>query len=221
MMFPAIKRFKKRLSRAVEPVLRRKLPVMWVSPSGFPVLQDAFRLAENAIDVKVLKNRLRFSLRELQDQISEQGQRTGILPNFIHSLDAAHLVKTVNLARCKGVTDINTIHDSYATHACDMDILSQCIRDAFCEVYPSNENRLEQFERWCVALAGSTHDDGSSDSVGVVRTDAERALIGLARRWAPVDSEPVPPKGTVAKDKAPDTTEDWIDQVRQSEYFFT
>jgi DNA-directed RNA polymerase len=38
-------------------------------------------------------------------------------PNFVHSLDSAHLVKTVLAANRQGITDVVTVHDCFACHA--------------------------------------------------------------------------------------------------------
>ena len=50
-------------------------------------------------------------------------------PNFIHAIDAAHLVQTVNTAaQFFKIDDILTVHDCYACHAADADDLHQAIR---------------------------------------------------------------------------------------------
>jgi DNA-directed RNA polymerase len=72
-----------------------------------------------------------------------------IAPNFVHSLDAAHLVRVVNACAADGINDILTVHDSFAVHAPHAVQLNQIIRremgmmyqayDACClqENYPS------------------------------------------------------------------------------------
>lgn len=215
--FPAIHNFKRRLSTSIEPVLRQGIPVMWVAPSGLPVLQDAFKLTRHDFDVKVLDHRLRYVLRHLKDDISKQGQRTGILPNFIHSVDASHLVRTVNLARSRGVTSVSCIHDSFGTHACDMAVLSQCIRDAFVETHPPGIDRLAAFEVWCDKLAAAAaHSDGEQRTNG--SSTLAGKLLDLAQKWGSGAHE-----GAVAKRGSESPSgfkDDWIERVRDSEYFF-
>ena len=49
-------------------------------------------------------------------------------PNLIHAMDATHLMMTVNDLASRGVTDIITVHDSFACGIGDMDELSACLR---------------------------------------------------------------------------------------------
>lgn len=62
----------------------------------------------------------------------------GIAPNFVHSLDAAHLMTTVTAAKHAGITDVAVIHDSFATHASNMDALSSLLRRTFVDLYEGN-----------------------------------------------------------------------------------
>jgi DNA-dependent RNA polymerase len=35
------------------------------------------------------------------------------VPNFIHSLDASHLIRVVPAARAEGISDVTVVHDSF------------------------------------------------------------------------------------------------------------
>jgi DNA-directed RNA polymerase len=61
--------------------------------------------------------------------------RNGIAPNFIHSLDSCHLFKTVNASRKQGIRAFQVIHDSYGTHACDVEDLARIVKDEFVRIY--------------------------------------------------------------------------------------
>jgi DNA-directed RNA polymerase len=65
----------------------------------------------------------------------------GIAPNFIHSLDATHLVMTT----CKLPKDLNlcVIHDSFATHATDIETLRGILKGTFVELY-DGRNYLQE-----------------------------------------------------------------------------
>jgi DNA-directed RNA polymerase len=60
---------------------------------------------------------------------------TAISPNFIQSMEGAHLVKTV--ISFKG--DIVPIHDSFGTHACDVTELHCVLREQFVSLYEDND----------------------------------------------------------------------------------
>lgn len=61
----------------------------------------------------------------------QKNHNKGFSPNFIHALDATHLFMTVNALKEKNISDIITVHDSFATHANDVTLLSDTLREAF------------------------------------------------------------------------------------------
>jgi len=70
-------------------------------------------------------------------------QANAVSPNFIHSLDAAALMLTVEMASNEGVEMFGMVHDSYATLAADAAILAACTRQAFVRLYSGDV--LEDF----------------------------------------------------------------------------
>jgi DNA-directed RNA polymerase len=61
---------------------------------------------------------------------SKRKQAQGCAPNAIHSLDAAHLIMTVDACSDKSV-HVTTVHDSFGTLLADMDILFEEVRTQF------------------------------------------------------------------------------------------
>jgi DNA-directed RNA polymerase len=70
--------------------------------------------------------------------------RFAISPNFVHSCDAAHLVRTVNLAKENNINHLAMVHDSFACHATDTPALREILRHAFVQVH-SETNPLRTF----------------------------------------------------------------------------
>lgn len=111
------------------------LPVRWVTPSGL-LVQQAYRVAEGkSLDFDVAGRRYRMILNITGHKINKQAQKNGISPNFIHSLDAAHMMRTVNYCLDVGMKDFCMIHDSYGAHAADAEELSYQLRRAFVDQY--------------------------------------------------------------------------------------
>lgn len=110
-------------------------PIYWVTPSGFVVRH--FYGLDRMVRCKILLDGERYTLSraERTAKLSVKEQLQGISPNFIHSLDAAALVKCLIKARAGGVRSVMTVHDAYGTHAANMWPLSRFIRDAFVEVH--------------------------------------------------------------------------------------
>jgi len=65
---------------------------------------------------------------------SKHKQSQGASPNAIHSLDAAHLMLTVN--KCD--FSVTTIHDSYGALLADVDKLFVNVRESFVDLYASD-----------------------------------------------------------------------------------
>ncbi|MCO5597930.1 hypothetical protein L7F22_052016 [Adiantum nelumboides] len=55
-------------------------------------------------------------------------------PNFIHSLDATHMFLTALECQSAELT-FASVHDSYWTHACDIETMSDIIRDTFVRLH--------------------------------------------------------------------------------------
>jgi DNA-directed RNA polymerase len=115
-------------------VSKAGVPTGWTTPLGFRVLQPY--LKSRGKRIKVLFNgTVHFlSLTFEGDDIHSNEQSLGVSPNFVHSLDATHMMMTVN--RLAPVTDsFAMIHDSFGVHACDVDELHYALRDEFIKLY--------------------------------------------------------------------------------------
>lgn len=77
-------------------------------------------------------------VREVLDSTRSQAMANAISPNFVHALDAAHLTFTARRMRQDGLAMV-AIHDSFGTHAGDVDRMHECIREAFVELYTEHD----------------------------------------------------------------------------------
>lgn len=125
------------------------LPVHWVTPSGFNVLQSYKATEGKRLDLVVLGQRYQLMFSVELEKLDKRRQASGISPNFVHSLDAAHLTRTVDYCLAAGITSFAMVHDSYGTHAGDADTLSHLLRRAFVDQYSGNvlADFLEQIRK--------------------------------------------------------------------------
>lgn len=115
-----------------------ELPLQWTSPSGLPVLQDYRKTESRRIDTFFSNIRFRRQYQESTNQVDTRKQANGVAPNFVHSADAAHLVATINRCLDRGMLDFCMVHDSYGTHAGNVEALQQELREAFINQYADN-----------------------------------------------------------------------------------
>ncbi len=112
------------------------LPIAWTAPTGFPVVQKYYNL--NSYKVKTALGERRQAVRLTKEDFTrfdKARQVNGISPNYVHSLDAAALHKTICTAHRFGLTDFAMIHDSYGVLAPDVDVLSASLRRVFVEMF--------------------------------------------------------------------------------------
>lgn len=113
-----------------------KLPLIWQTPVGFPVRQEYKEPNMKRIDTYLHgKFKITSSLCVNEKGINKRRQVSGVSPNFVHSMDAAMLVRTVVGMQRNNVTSLAMVHDSYGTHASDIPLLNEVLRSAFVEVH--------------------------------------------------------------------------------------
>ena len=127
-------------------------PLIWVTPTGFPVYQGTNKIKVRRVRTH-LGGDLQMQIGDFTDELDPRKQASGSAPNFVHSMDASHLMLTALLARDNGVCDLAVIHDSYGTYACDTDVLHRSIRSAFVELYQHSDT-LADFREQQVSRAG-------------------------------------------------------------------
>lgn len=107
--------------------------VTWMTPSGFPVVQEYRKNDCETVNTKLLGQRLRTDLLKPfeERQIDLKKSKTAAAPNLVHSLDAALLHKVF----ANWDKPFTVIHDCVLGRSCDMDDMGTAIRDQFVEIY--------------------------------------------------------------------------------------
>ncbi|KAK4257580.1 hypothetical protein QN277_007149 [Acacia crassicarpa] len=121
-----------------------KQAVRWTTPLGLPVVQPYCKTERHLV-----RTSLQFlALRREADAVDVRKQRTAFPPNFVHSLDGSHMMMTALACRDAGLRFAG-VHDSFWTHACDVEKMNQILREKFVELYssPILENLLEDFQK--------------------------------------------------------------------------
>lgn len=138
-MMPGPRQAMKWLQDAASEMVKLNRPVTWTCPNGF-LAQQAYRVASmKRVACFVLGSRIQMNIK-LGDKPKLDGKKQvqAFSPNFVHSLDAAALTGTVAQGAAQGLTHFAVVHDSYGTHACDVETLQNCIRNVFVRMYSGN-----------------------------------------------------------------------------------
>ena len=132
-------------------------PLIWTSPIGLPVVHAYDQYNINRVRIFLYDKTIQPSEATQKSKVTDDGsvyncimvnlrttpkgtldkmkQRNAAAPNFIHSLDASHLMFTVLAGLDEGIEDFMLIHDSFATHAADTERFSYLIREQFVAMY--------------------------------------------------------------------------------------
>ncbi|KAJ4810591.1 DNA-directed RNA polymerase [Rhynchospora pubera] len=142
-MFQAARGIMSWLATCAKVITTENEPVRWTTPLGLPVVQP-YRISKS---IRIATSLQQLSIKGDGDKVSKQKQRTAFPPNFVHSLDSSHMMMTASACQSAGLTFAG-VHDSYWTHACDVDTMNRILREKFVELYdiPILENLLKEFE---------------------------------------------------------------------------
>ncbi len=119
-------------------------PVRWTSPLGIEIEQPYRNSTTH--DVRTILQRLKVNRRDQQCPVSVGRQVRGFAPNFVHSLDASHLMCTAIVCRDAGI-HFAGVHDAGWSHAVDADRLGRIEREQFIQIHerPALETLAEDF----------------------------------------------------------------------------
>jgi len=129
------------------------LPLMWVTPSGFPILHAYWQVKYRRVKTQILGQVIRPRIKEDTDKIDSRKQGAGISPNWTHGQDAAHLMLSISSClQYRPGMSFAMIHDSYGTHAADAPLLAEILREEFVGIYKEDQ-LLKFYTQTCNALS--------------------------------------------------------------------
>ncbi|KAI0132665.1 DNA-directed RNA polymerase [Xylariales sp. AK1849] len=106
--------------------------IVWTTPLRMPVVQPYRRNGVRTIST-VLQD-LNLTLPERSDPVNRRKQLQAFPPNFIHSLDATHMLLSALECDELGLS-FAAVHDSFWTHAADIDVMNRVLRDSFIRIH--------------------------------------------------------------------------------------
>lgn len=119
---------------------KAQMPIVWKTPDGFIAYQEYTLPNMKRLELTFGKERIVLSVdADLKEKLDSRKQANGIAPNFVHSLDAAHLRRTVNSCGRAGIGAFSLIHDSYGTHACNAPLMARILREEFFLMYVDHD----------------------------------------------------------------------------------
>ncbi|KAI3316606.1 DNA-dependent RNA polymerase [Xylariaceae sp. AK1471] len=124
---------KKKSIAAMEELLNQfRSTIVWTTPLRMPIVQP-YRKSGSRVIPTCLQD-LTLQIPERSDPVNRRKQLQAFPPNFIHSLDASHMLLSALECDEMGLT-FAAVHDSFWTHAADIDVMNRVLRDAFVRIH--------------------------------------------------------------------------------------
>jgi len=207
-----LKECARRISRSLGPKdfldkkPKRTLPflstVVWTTPLGLPVCQPYRKV--NTKEISTLISNILLTDPNSIGPVNGRKQMSAFPPNYIHSLDASHMLKSA-IACSKAGLAFASVHDSFWTHPCDVDVMNVILREAFIRMHQGDlikQLRDEFLERYkgYYYLADDTNNEAQIDTTDIVSESmTEEEIFSQVRKksgktWKPLEFPPIPEK---------------------------
>ncbi|KAF8773555.1 DNA-directed RNA polymerase like protein [Argiope bruennichi] len=177
-------------------------PLEWVTPLGLPVIQPYHKeitLKSGKFSIQGKESCLNYTSHfEPYQSPNIRKQKNGFAPNFIHSLDASHMMLTSLFCQRQGITFVS-VHDCYWTHASTVEIMNKICREQFVSLH--KEPILEDLSAFFLDKYARVVDE-QIQGKKLKQNSAKMKLRELLST--------VPKKGTFN-----------LEKVLESEYFFS
>ena len=114
-----------------------KKQITWNTPSGFSVEYKNFVMKSEKVRGTIsgftvnTTSQIKHVARVPTTVPDTRGFMCGISPNFIHSMDASHMALVIDAWN----GDFGAVHDSFSTHACDVESLLELTKTTFVNMY--------------------------------------------------------------------------------------
>ncbi|KAJ3095817.1 DNA-directed RNA polymerase [Phlyctochytrium planicorne] len=213
---PAVVSSGKAKSKPKDGKVEKMASVIWTTPLGLPIVQP-YR------DVK-LKGTCLMVDREKVYPVNPRKQSSAFPPNFVHSLDATHMMLSAIGCQRAGI-EFASVHDSYWTHASDVKSMSTILRDAFVQLHSQEimkklrDEFLERYKshKFAVSVEVTGEENlaawkahlASTSREASAKTIGPKSLRRKVQCWVDVPIPELPSRGQLD-----------LSQVKESPYFF-
>lgn len=113
--------------------------VSWVTPNGLLIQQSYLKTNSVRHRLRYAGKRYSYYVTERTGVLDTKKQIVGVAPNFIHSMDASHMQRTINAAHDAGIRHYLMIHDSYGCPISQAGLMYNIVREEFVSQYTEHD----------------------------------------------------------------------------------
>jgi DNA-directed RNA polymerase len=116
------------MRRLADYCTKRGKPLYWISPTGLPIGNRYYKSNTSTVEMKIRGVRVRYRVADgWSSEIIKSEARNAAPANFVHSRDAAHLIRSVSAAARDGITNVVCVHDCFGSTAPRMERFREII----------------------------------------------------------------------------------------------
>ena len=129
----------KALQKYAELIAKSGRKMRWTTPVGLVVEQRYEKTEKLKIDSMITgQKRMQTTTQRSTGEVDANGQKNGAAPNWVHSLDASLLLRALAIGFAKfGLKHWRVVHDSFAVHAADTEVMVQHLKDTMADMLDS------------------------------------------------------------------------------------
>ena len=165
--FPKLNDLLKYFSKIASIANKLNLYIPWDLPSGLGIKQRYYRV--NKVKFKPFlfsKDLLTISVLN-KKEFNDMKQRRALMPNLVHSLDAASLAMLVD--KCDDSTksiDFFSVHDCFAVNCNNVQLIVEFLKYIYCEIY-TEKDFLLNFDKRFRALIQISYPNAFIDDYNI------------------------------------------------------
>jgi len=130
--------------------------INWISPVGFPMMMRYKKTNSRKINMKFNRKAINISMYSKSDVTNAGKLENAVAPNFIHCVDSSHLLMIVDAMSEHMIADFIFVHDSFGSHANDLELLYKVTRETFVKLHSGN--LLLDFLKHILDASGNDYD---------------------------------------------------------------
>ncbi|SMN18565.1 similar to Saccharomyces cerevisiae YFL036W RPO41 Mitochondrial RNA polymerase [Maudiozyma saulgeensis] len=160
--------------------------IIWTTPLNLPIVQPYREISKKQVNTNL--QTVYISDPFAVNKINARRQKAGFPPNFIHSLDASHMLMSATKCREDGL-EFASVHDSYWTHASDIVTMNKNLREQFVALHEVDliERLKDEFDERYKNYVQISKIPKSSDMAAEIMARKDTMAIELGRAVTYVD----------------------------------
>lgn len=136
------------LQESCRRILVEHSAVEWTTPLGLRVMNHQSKRKSVCCKLWFDNVQVRTSVKVDIDGVDARKVASAVAPNFVHSMDATHMLWIVQAAWSANITDLHLVHDDYGCHVNHGELLEAIARKEFARLYLIHQPLLDLYERY-------------------------------------------------------------------------